>query len=268
MMLKRWFFALFAFLLFVAPGMAQDPVLLRVLTYNTHHGEGLDGKLDLPRIASVIGAVTPSLVALQEIDVNTSRSGKVDQCVKYVELTGLKGFYAPAIEYDGGLYGIMSLCRLRIQKEQYHALPFSPGHERRMVIEQLAAIPQGSDQSATIRFFATHLDHTGDHTDRVAAAKVINEIALKDPEMPSLLAGDLNAVPGSPAMVEFGKVWKAAGEDQEYFSFPADKPNIKIDYVLYRPADRWRVVSVEVLDEKVASDHRPVLVVMELLPEK
>ena len=85
--------------------------------------------------------------------------------------------------------------------------------------------------------------------------------------MPSLLAGDLNAVPGSPAMVEFGKVWKA-GEDQEYFSFPADKPNIKIDYVLYRPADRWRVVSVEVLDEKVASDHRPVLVVMELLPEK
>ena len=224
MMLKRWFLALFAFLLFVAPGMAQDPVLLRVLTYNTHHGEGLDGKLDLPRIASVIGAVTPSLVALQEIDVNTSRSGKVDQCVKYVELTGLKGFYAPAIEYDGGLYGIMSLCRLRIQKEQYHALPFSPGHERRMVIEQLAAIPQGSDQSATIRFFATHLDHTGDHTDRVAAAKVINEIALKDPEMPSLLAGDLKRFPAARPWWNSARSGRRRGRIKNTFRFPRTSP--------------------------------------------
>ena len=86
-------------------------------------------------------------------------------------LTGLKGFYAPAIEYDGDCKASCH-CAVCGSKEQYHALPFSPGHERRMVIEQLAAIPQGSDQSATIRFFATHLDHTGDHTDRVAAPRL------------------------------------------------------------------------------------------------
>ncbi|MFB3786770.1 MAG: endonuclease/exonuclease/phosphatase family protein [bacterium] len=266
MMLKRWFFALFCVLFFVSPGMADDPVLLRVLSYNTHHGEGMDGKLDLPRIASVIRSVTPDWVALQEIDVNTIRCGKVNQSAQYAELTGLKHFFAPAIDFEGGFYGILSLSRLKVLKEQYHAMPFSPGHERRMVIEQHAEIPQGNEKSATIRFFATHLDHTADHTDRVAAAKVINEIALQDPNIPSLLAGDLNARPGSPAMVEFDKAWKAAGEEMEYFSFPADKPNIKIDYVLYRPADRWRVVRVEVLDEKVASDHRPVLAIMELLP--
>lgn len=268
MMLKRGFFALFCVLFFVSSGMADDPVLLRILSYNTHHGAGMDGQIDLPRIASVIRSVTPDLVALQEIDVKTNRSGQVDQGARYTELTGLKHFFAPAIDFEGGFYGILSLTRLKIQKEQYHAMPFSPGHERRMVIEQHVDLPQGKDHTTMIRFFATHLDHTADHTDRVAAAKVINEIALKDPNTPSLLAGDLNAQPGSPAMVEFGKVWKAAGEEIEYFSFPADKPRVKIDYVLYRPADRWRVVSVEVLDEPVASDHRPVFVILELLPEK
>ena len=29
-----------------------------------------------------------------------------------------------------------------------------------------------------------------------------------------------------------------------------------------RPADRWKVVEVRVLDEAVASDHRPVLAVL------
>ena len=40
---------------------------LRILSYNIHHGEGMDGKLDLPRIASVITSVQPDIVALQEV---------------------------------------------------------------------------------------------------------------------------------------------------------------------------------------------------------
>lgn len=36
-----------------------------------------------------------------------------------------------------------------------------------------------------------------------------------------------------------------------------------IDYVFYRPAEPWRVVSAEVVEESLASDHRPVLVVLE-----
>ena len=46
----------------------QSPFRLRVLTYNIHHGEGVDGKLDLERIASVIRSVEPDLVALLEVN--------------------------------------------------------------------------------------------------------------------------------------------------------------------------------------------------------
>jgi endonuclease/exonuclease/phosphatase (EEP) superfamily protein YafD len=32
--------------------------------------------------------------------------------------------------------------------------------------------------------------------------------------------------------------------------------------VLFRPAGRWRVVDAQVIDERTASDHRPLLVVL------
>lgn len=44
------------------------------LVHNIHHGEGVDRKLDLPRIAGVIKSVKPDLVALQEGDQGTERT--------------------------------------------------------------------------------------------------------------------------------------------------------------------------------------------------
>jgi endonuclease/exonuclease/phosphatase family metal-dependent hydrolase len=46
-------------------------------------------------------------------------------------------------------------------------------------------------------------------------------------------------------------------------TFPSDHPDRRIDYVLYQPEDAWRVVEVQVVAEEVASDHRPLLVVLE-----
>jgi len=51
-------------------------------------------------------------------------------------------------------------------------------------------------------------------------------------------------------------------------TYPSDKPGVLIDYVLLRPQKQWRVVEVNVLEEKVASDHRPLLVVVEWQTEK
>ena len=44
---------------------------------------------------------------------------------------------------------------------------------------------------------------------------------------------------------------------------PTGRPRFRGDYVLYRPAACWRVLETSVLDERVASDHRPVLAVLE-----
>ena len=46
-------------------------------------------------------------------------------------------------------------------------------------------------------------------------------------------------------------------------TIPPDVPKQQIGYVLFRPADQFKVIEAKVIEEKVASDHRPVLAVME-----
>ena len=58
----------FVALCFCSTSHAEDALSLRVVTYNIHHGVGVDGKLDLNRIAEVIRAAKADLVALQEVD--------------------------------------------------------------------------------------------------------------------------------------------------------------------------------------------------------
>jgi endonuclease/exonuclease/phosphatase family metal-dependent hydrolase len=50
-------------------------------------------------------------------------------------------------------------------------------------------------------------------------------------------------------------------------TFPVDRPTRQIDFILFRPSGRWKVVESRVLDEPVASDHRPFFAVLELRPE-
>ena len=106
-----------------------------------------------------------------------------------------------------------------------------------------------------------------DDRERVASAEAINELAAKYSDRLMVLAGDLNAEPGSHPMIEFEKHWKIAGGNAKPqaagpLTYPSGKPSKWIDNVLMRPAARWEVVEVRVLDEPIASDHRPLLAVL------
>ena len=86
-------------------------------------------------------------------------------------------------------------------------------------------------------------------------------------DLPIVLAGDLNAVPGSDPINLLSGQWSYAGQDDPQPTFPSVRPRRKIDYIMYKPKDRWKVVEVRVIDEKVASDHCPVFSVLELLAD-
>jgi endonuclease/exonuclease/phosphatase family metal-dependent hydrolase len=120
-----------------AKPVSADKATLRVLCYNIHHGEGTDGKVDLPRLARVIHAAMPDFVALQEVDRNVRRSGSVDQSAELAKLTGLHGAFAKAIDYDGGEYGQAILSRFPIERLTIHHLPGEPEREQRIAAEVL-----------------------------------------------------------------------------------------------------------------------------------
>jgi endonuclease/exonuclease/phosphatase family metal-dependent hydrolase len=246
----------------VRPAIAQDagkPVRLRVLSYNIHHGEGVDRVLDLERIAKVIRSVEPDLVALQEVDKDVQRSKQVDQPAELAKLTGLKAVFGRNIPLQGGEYGNAVLSKFPIRRHENHALPSFDKGEQRGVLEVSVEVA-GLD--APVTFLATHLDHRADGRERLASAKAINEIVSKK-DGPAVLAGDLNDRPESQTLAELKTAWTSAST-RPMPTIPVANPARQIDFILYRPATRWKVVEVQVLDEAVASDHRAIFAVLEL----
>lgn len=245
---------------------AQLPVdssrVVRVLTFNIYHGETMKGDFDLDLIAEVIGSVDPDLVALQEVDFNTNRARNMDLATELGIRTGLAPLFGQAMPYDGGGYGEGILSRYSFLSTKNHALSAQEGKEPRAALE-VNVLLKSQD---TIRFIGTHLDHTKEETDRITQAYALNRLFAKD-KKPSILAGDLNARPGSKTMRILFEEWKRSSSEDEPTA-PAVRPRAKIDYILFRPAHRWRVLETRVINEQVASDHRPVLSVLELLPEK
>jgi endonuclease/exonuclease/phosphatase family metal-dependent hydrolase len=253
-----------------ATACAELPKELRVLTYNIHHGEGTDGEFDLPRIANVIKIESPDLVALQEVDQATARASGVDQPAELARLTGMQVVFGRNIDYEGGGYGTAVLSRLPIKAHSSVKLrsfyePTSKNAEQRGV--QVVEI--GEPGESGLVFLCTHLDYRPDDRERMASAEAINQLAAKYGNRSMILAGDLNAEPDSRVMREFTKRWKITGapehEDDSAplpLTFPSGEPVKWIDCVLVRPADRWEVVEVRVLNERVASDHRPLLAVL------
>lgn len=233
--------------------------VIRVLSYNILHGETLKGDFDFDRIAAVIKSVNPDLVALQEVDFFTNRVGKIDLATELGIRTGLAPLFGAAMPYDGGAYGEGILSKFSILSSTNHALSAQPGKEPRAALEINVILKSGD----TIRFVGTHLDHTGE-PDRIVQAQELNHLLVRD-QRPAILAGDLNATPDSESMAILFKQWtKSFSEDQP--TIPSTDPRVKIDYILYRPVSRWRVLETRVIDERVASDHLPILTVLELLP--
>jgi endonuclease/exonuclease/phosphatase family metal-dependent hydrolase len=241
---------------------ADHSIVIRVLSYNIKHGEGVDGKVDLSRAARIIKSVSPDLVALQEVDSGTKRTAQVDQPKVLGELTGMQVVFGDNIPYQGGRYGNAVLSRLPIVRTQNHRLPSFYNGEQRGLFE-IEVRPPGSKSS--FLFFATHLDYRPQDHERVASASLINELVASRGDIAALLVGDLNSEPESRPMKELGQRWKPTAT-KTMLTFPSPDPVKQIDYVLYYPARRWCVLETKVLDERRASDHRPVLAVLKFCP--
>lgn len=231
---------------------------LRVLTWNIHHGEGMDGKLDFARLGRVIRDARPDIVALQEVDVRTERIKGRDTVRELERLTGMRGVFGPSMPLQGGGYGNAVLVNGTVLGSRTFPIGASPGMEPRSIL-MVEMRPYRCSQD--LAFLSTHFDHKSEE-DRMAGAGMANlPISL-----PAILAGDLNAPPDDLVIGTLMQQWTSATKGDARPTIPADAPKRQIDYVLFRPAKRWSVVDAKVINEPAASDHRPLLAVLKLLP--
>ena len=234
-----------------------QPVSLRVATWNIKHGLGMDGHLDLERTATAIEAFDADIVALQEVDENVRRSGRIDQAAWLGDRLGMHATFGSFMDYQGGRYGLAILSRLPIESSRSWRL--TDGHEPRVALA-IEVTPSSGDPIAVV---CVHFDWVEDDGFRFAqATETMDRLGKLD--SPWIVLGDFNDTPESRTMQGFHALGRDARKPRDArATFPADDPGIEIDFIVTGPAGRWKMDEVEVLEESIASDHRPVIAVLE-----
>lgn len=255
-MVRRVFVLLVIVTSLLAGCASNRPVALRVMTYNIHHGQGMDKQIDLERIARIIREAKPDLVALQEVERGTQRTHQADEPARLAEMTGMTAVFEKNIDLQGGEYGNAVLSRLPIAAHEHYLLPRMGNNEQRGVLETHIKVAGG-----TLVFFATHLDHQKDDAERLASVAFIRQKIAEQQSQPVILAGDFNAEPDSPALKAAAEFLRSACPPaaEASLTFPADEPTIRIDHVLYNGHPALQATGYRVLPEATASDHRPVV---------
>ena len=238
-------FLLISAILFIVPVQAQHT--LKLMTYNIRNATGMDGVCNFQRIANVINNASPDVVAVQEVDSVTNRSNQKYVLGEIAERTQMHACFAPAIDFDGGKYGIGLLSKKAPIHLQTMALP---GREEARTL----ILAEFEDYI----YCCTHLSLTEE--DRMKSLDILKAFAISY-KKPLFWAGDMNAEPESDFIKELQKDFRILSDPKQH-TFPAPAPKETIDYVaVFKQNDKgFAVVSSEVVNEPVASDHRPIVV--------
>ena len=238
------------------------------MTYNIHVGIGMDKKLDLQRIAEVINKEKPDLVGLQEVDRGVQRTQRIDEIAELSKLTRMEYAFAFNLPYQGGQYGVAILSRFPIRATEHRLYKNLREAERRGFIRAEVRIG-----GRLVHFVTTHLDYQ--HADgRLFEAQQMLA-GLSEVKGPLIVVGDFNDTPAGETsrlmLKQFDdawirhdyRVWSDGSQRPEGFSYPADKPAKRIDYIFTRRSDAIKTKRVWVVNT-LASDHVPVVADLEI----
>ncbi len=236
--------------------MQTKPATLRVMTYNIHHGEGLDGKVDLLRIAELIKHEGADIVALQEVDKGVARTARRDLPAELAELTGMTCVFSNNFSHQGGKYGNAVLTRFPVVRVTNTLYPMlRPGEQRGL--QQLVLNVHGRE----LIFMNTHLDYQSDDAERWLNMGEIEMRMKPYAGRPIILCGDFNTTPESRVCRRLGErfddTWARVGQG-DGFTIPAQHPTQRIDYI-WITKDKSLVPLKIWVPPSDASDHLPVV---------
>ena len=255
-------------------GSGEDPKpdgqkkRITLLTYNIHHGAPADpaapappSVINLNNIAAVIKQSKAEVIALQEVDVNTTRSPNVedhiDQAKKLAELLNMEYYFSKSIDYKNGQYGNLILSKYPLTNKRRFDLPAVEDGEQRSIALATVTLPDGK----TFEFGATHFDLAAI---RVAQAQFLNQLS-KNINKPLFIGGDYNATPDSEEMIELKKEFTLSCKGPCPFTIPVNKTNRAIDFVAFNALAKqaFTLVSGVSMTGQYASDHLPVIAIFQ-----
>ncbi|MEP7199933.1 MAG: endonuclease/exonuclease/phosphatase family protein [Chloroflexota bacterium] len=266
------------------------------MTYNIksgrHHPKGLDA------VARVIQSLAPDVLAVQEVDEGMARTQARAQTDWLTRGLRMRGLFAPAMAYDGGLYGVALLSRWPIQAHErrplftpdYPDADTRPRHDSEPRVMLAATVACGGwtqpppaardmaiprEQVPILNIIVTHLGLTPDQ--RAIQAQELAQFARTwHSELPTIIMGDFNCDPDAPELAPLREHFRDACavcgvQGDARYTFPSGPFGARtsngwrgaIDYVWASPVINILSARV-VMDETRASDHQPVIVEIEV----
>jgi len=226
---------------------------LRAATANIRHGRGMDERVDLERTAAALRALDADIIGLQEVDQHVGRSGRVNQAEALGAALDMHAAFGAFMPHGGGHYGMGLLSRHPITDVRPLTLPV--GNEPRIALVVDIRLPAGE----TVTVVNVHFDWVDDDAYRYAQATEVARHIAALPH-PFVLLGDFNDRPGSRTLALFEPLAHGASKPEgARDTWPADRPEMEIDFVFAGPKEMWRPCTATVVPEALASDHRPVV---------
>ena len=236
----------------------------RILTYNVHRCVGVDRILDVARVAEVIAAQAPDIVALQEIDVGRRRTGGVDQAQDLARRLGMAFHFNAALRIEQEQYGDAILTRLPERLIKAAALP---GHARLKRLETRGALwVEVIVDDVAVQVINTHLGLVPGEQWRQADALIGPDwLGAIPKDRPVIVLGDFNAGPRTRAYraiaARLTESRRAAADRARAPTYPSSVPVVAIDHVFVSAGIAVDAVRTpRDARSRVASDHLPLAV--------
>lgn len=230
---------------------------MRIATFNIRHGAvagGRQARVDL--LAEACASLHADVLALQEVDVGTQRTGGADLVRVAAEATGLTAAFGATLgRSGGGQYGNALLARGQLTAVEVLRLPqgwrFWARREPRNAI--IAETVPG-DGGVRLSVAATHLS-----VQRWASREQLPAVvrAVGHRPNPRVLLGDLNRTTGEVGRTRALRGYELAGGPP---TFTNRNPRVRIDHIAVTGAS---IVAVDVVPTAV-SDHRALVATIEV----
>lgn len=241
-------------------GGGEQDNRITVMSYNVRYCTPYqveNAKPDIDAVAAVIKKGKPDVVFLQEVDRNTTRSGKVDQLAELVKKTDMPfSYFGKGQDYQGGEFGCAFISRYNLSDPALIVYPRAEGQTNDRIM--IKATIRLNDRPVTVA--CTHLGLYQEERD-VEVPEIYAKLSVSP--YPVIFGGDLNATPDNSTITTLLGHGFVKTNTLATYTIPSDKPNRQLDYIMYRPANKFKVISHTVLPDK-ASDHLAVTAVLEL----
>jgi endonuclease/exonuclease/phosphatase family metal-dependent hydrolase len=235
----------------------------RLATYNTHGCSGTDGRISPRRIARVLSAHTPDIVALQELDLGRRRSRSEDQASIIAAELGLNVVFCPTVTLGNEHYGHALLSRWPIEIMHRAFLPSDPKSWWKEARSALWAKVLVYGQP--VHVITTHLGLG--RLERILQMKELlgpKWLSAIPSAEPVILCGDMNLSPGSQgytlATKRLRDAQKSHNGHRPLSTFTSARPFTRIDHIFL--SKDLAVSNITVPRNhlsRFASDHLPLV---------